>query len=207
MKTKKILSLMLISILGIQSFKAQSINQKIEKSVVEIGETFTSIPNDRLMVLDQIAFKLFKQYDGINTVDVIIVDENNSEASQLAMIWLNTGLLYYGHQQMSNIQSAGTKNNPNTILNLNDLKQFGFKVINNSSKSLKIKYGSGSWSIYPKSLQSLNPKSDAIEIVIVEGVMKHKNTIVITFSNTESIAREMLYLATRINNLFGTKNK
>lgn len=185
--------------------QAQSLNNKIKKSVVEIGDSFTQIPKERLLVLDQVAFKLFKEFNGNNAIDVIIVDSDNQETSQLAMIWLNTGLLYYGYNSMLNVQSAGTSIQSKSLSKLNSLKQFGFKVKANTPESLNIKYGSGSWDVFQKSLESLKPNSKTIEIVVQESVIQNKNTIQLTYYDTGSIAREMLYLATRINNLFKTK--
>lgn len=205
MKTKTILSLLLIGILGIQTFNAQSLNSKIKTSVVAIGETLTKIPTERLSILDQIAVKIYKQHNESGKLDVIMVDVNNSDTSQLAMIWLNTGLLYYGFSQMATIQSAGTNESSSNSIDLNRLKQWGFKIKDDTSKALAVTYGSGSWNISTKSLQSLNPDADTIEIVVKEGAITNKNTIALPFTDTETIAREMLYLATRINNLIELK--
>ena len=74
--------------------------------------------------------------------------------------------------------------------------------------SYNIDYGSGNWVVYPKSLQSLQSTSDNTIEIYVEKISSNENennNVELIFTDTNTIAREMLYLATRINNLLQTK--
>ena len=187
-----------------QEINAQSLSKKVQKSVVEIGETFTHNRKERLFVLDQVAFKLFKKHNEAQPVDVYFVDETTHEKSQLAMIWLRTGLMYYNRTSVLNIHATGVNSSPNDP-DLNMLQQYGFKVKNKKGKY--VKFGSGSWEISSNTIEALNLDEEDEKIYLTSGVLssKNKNSIELPFSTTDDIAREMLYIATRLNNLFQNK--
>ena len=56
MKTKTIIPIVVFLLCFQQVIQAQTLKNKIQKSVVEIGNTFTEIPMERLKRLDQVAF-------------------------------------------------------------------------------------------------------------------------------------------------------
>lgn len=198
MKTKSKIALLILLLASAVTLQAQSLSNKIKKSVVEIGETFTEIPKEELLVLDQIAYKLHKEKKGNNSAHAIFIDKENDNASQLAMIWLKTGLHYYGLENLFNIESAGIEDN-SKHLNLSSLNQFGFKLKKDKNNVIKLKFGSGSWNVYPKNIESLSENPRTIKIATEEGILK--NHITLHLNDTNSIPREMLYIATRINNL------
>jgi|GEM_PF-925383 len=204
-------TLILLVILFSQQLLRAQLNNKIQQTVVEIGDTFTQISSDRLAYLDQIAFLVFKQLNNQEQVDLLFIDTDNLEQSQLAMLWLRTGMIYYGHPELLNIQSAGkapVNQPPSPLLSLDS---YGFRVKRNSQKipySYKIDYGSGTWVVYPKPLDDPDtPTTHSLKINVEKAVTEsgEPNQIELLFSDSETIAREMLYLATRLNNLLQTK--
>ncbi|WP_073097807.1 hypothetical protein [Leeuwenhoekiella marinoflava] len=128
-------TLILLVILFLQQLlHAQRLTNTIQQAVVEVGDTFTQISPDRLTYLDQIAFLIIKKLNNQEQVDLLFIDADNLEQSQLAMLWLRTGMIYYGYQNLLNIQSAGmTPGNqpPSPLLSLNS---YGFRVKPNSQK-------------------------------------------------------------------------
>ena len=211
MKSKIAIPIVVFLLCFQQVIQAQTLKNKIQKSVVEIGDTFTEIPMDRLKHLDQVSFLVFKKLEDSKKVDVLFLDETNQEISQLAMIWLQTGMIYYGHSDMFNIQSAGITPRIKPISKLATLKEYGFSIRNTRGEnpmSYRIDYGSGNWIVYPKSFQSLNANSKNNFKIYLQNVSANdteKNKIELLFSDITSIPRKMLYMATRINNLLQTK--
>jgi hypothetical protein len=211
MKPKIAIPIVLFLLCFQQVTQAQTLKNKIQKCVVEIGHTFPEIPMNRLKHLDQVAFLVFKKLGDSTKADILFLDTENLEISQLAMIWLQTGMIYYGHSDMFNIQSAGIEPKIEPISKLATLKEYGFSIRNTRGKDqmpYKIDYGSGNWTVYPKSLQSLGPDSENIFKIYLENISANdieKNKVELLFSDITSIPREMLYMATRINNLLQTK--
>ncbi|RXG29253.1 hypothetical protein [Leeuwenhoekiella marinoflava] len=211
MKTKTIIPIVVFLLCFQQVIQAQTLKKKIQKSVVEIGNTFAEIPMERLKRLDQVAFLIFKKLDDNTKVNVLFVDSGNQEISQLALVWLQTGMIYYGHNTMLSLQSAGISPKIEPISKLAILKEYGFSIRNTRGEnpmSYNIDYGSGNWVVYPKSLQSLQSTSDNTIEIYVEKISSNENennNVELIFTDTNTIAREMLYLATRINNLLQTK--
>lgn len=208
MKTKTIIPIVVFLLCFQQVIQAQTLNKKIQKSVVEIGDTFPEIPSERLSHLDQLAFSLFKKLTDNPKVGVLFIDADNQEISQLAMVWLRTGMIYYGHSTMFDIQSAGISPKIEPISKLAILKEYGFSIKNTRGKnpmSYRIDYGSGNWVVYPKSLQSVSDNIIEINVEKISSNETENNNVELIFTDTNTIAREMLYMATRINNLLKTK--
>ena len=64
--------------------------------------------------------------------------------------------------------------------------------------------------IYPKLLSSLNLEEEKVFKIYLESGIRPKqeaNSIQLLFTNKNTIPREILYIATRINNLFETTEK
>ena len=207
MKTLKLIPILTFLLCFPLVIQAQSLKSKIQKSVVEIGKTFPQIPSERLKQLDQAAFSLVRHLGDSTQVDVVFIDNSNEEISQLAMIWLETGMIYYGHSSMFNIQSAAIAPIDKPLLILEGLKQYGYNIRNvrgDNPMSYKIDYGSGNWIVYPKPLESLNSDSKKNIKIYLEknsSIDSGKKEIELLFANTEDIPKEMLYMSTRINNL------
>lgn len=209
MKTKTLIAgIFFLFCIG-KSLHSQNLNNKIKKSVVNIGETFTDIPLERLLYLDQIAFLTVKQVERNQMANLLFIDANNSLKSQLALIWLQTGIVYYGHFDKLSIQSAGVEILPTAPLNFDSLKEFGFNLKVSDENETRLDYGSGYWQLFPKEINSIKTEENTLTIYLEEGILpkKDKNNIELYFSNPDDIPREMLYLATRINNLLTQKNK
>ena len=210
MQAKRTISFVVILLCIQQVILAQTLKNKIQKSLVEIGETFPSIPTDRLLHLDQVAFSIFKNLNDTTKIKVLLID-NDQEIGQLAMLWLKTGMLYYGHSTLLDIQSAGASTEPYSPLPLSSLREYGFNIKSvrgEKNPPHKITYGSGSWIIYPKSLVDLKTNNDDVFKVYVEKIPGNhtgKNKVELIFEHTADIPREMLYITTRLNNLIQTK--
>ena len=211
MKTKTVIPIVVFLLCFQQVIQAQTLNKKIQKSVVEIGDTFPEIPMDRLKHLDQISFLVFKKLEDGTKVDVVFLDNSNQEISQLATVWLQTGMIYYGHNDMFNIHSAGVSPKIEPMSKLAALKEYGFSIRNtrgDNPMSYKVDYGSGNWVLYPKSIQSVKSNNETLIKIYLENIPSNnteENKVELLFSDTTSIPREMLYMTTRINNLLQTK--
>ncbi len=195
-----------------QTITAQNLNNKVEQSIVTIGTTLKEIPAERLLLLDQVAYSLFKKSNNNKKTLVVFIDQSNQELSQLASIWLKTGLFYYGRQDRFNIQSAGINPKIKALSSIASLNDYGFKtrkVRGEHPMTYKIKYGSGSWLAFPKALKSLPiTKNDPFKIVLEQtGNSQNEDSVELFISEPNSIAREMLYITTRINHLINTSAK
>tara|TARA_R110001583_G_scaffold32936_1_gene111753 strand:+ start:153 stop:806 length:654 start_codon:yes stop_codon:yes gene_type:complete len=207
MKTKMTMLTMFVLLSFMQAVNAQKLKDRIKESVVKIGTTFIEIPEERLKLLDQIAFTMIRKRDDKGIAHVVLVDANNHEISQLAMVWLTTGILYYGHEDLFHIQSAGLAADNQKIPGLRQLKEYGFTLKDNQKNGVmgyRLKYGSGSWEVYGKALSDLQvPEGIAIKIFLQDNLIDNSidNNLVLDSTDSSNIAKEMLYLATRINNL------
>ena len=209
MKTKKTITILILFFCFFQVLEAQTLKNDIRNSVLEIGKTFVDIPLERLKQLDQIAFLIYKNAKKSSDVHIVLVDKANQEISQQAMIWLRTGMIYYGHNDLLTIESAGVTPNNELVPNLSNLKKFGFKIKNKRKKKLnayEIDYGSGQWTISTKSLTSLS-QNKIVEIYLesISSDTSLNKKVELLFSDSDTIAREMLYIATRINSLIPKK--
>tara|TARA_R110002020_G_scaffold271085_2_gene486342 strand:- start:1211 stop:1849 length:639 start_codon:yes stop_codon:yes gene_type:complete len=210
MKTINLIPLVVFLLCFQSVIHAQTLKNKIQKSVVEIGKTFPEIGTQRLKQLDQAAFLIFKKLEDSTQVDVLLLDNNNLETSQLTMIWLQAGMIYYGHSDMFNIQSAGITAKTEALSNLEVLEQYGFRIKNTNREnpnSYKVDYGPGNWVVYPKTLQSLKLNKENNLTIHLEKIASNdsnKNEVELLITDTQNIAREMMYMATRIDNLLQT---
>ena len=208
MKTK--LTYVLAFLLSFQTaVHAQELRGKIERSVLELKGIFPQIPEDKVLVLDQLATKIAAKI-GETDHTVVVVDKTNDDISQFAMIWLRTGLLHYGLDDNLTLESAGVESE-NSEMDLTMLRKYGFRVKNVKDKepfTYEIQYGTNSWEIKRKSLESLNLRADNSTKIFVEENLKENNEtdiFEVIFQNKEVIPGEMLYVATRINTILGTK--
>ncbi|WP_430413081.1 hypothetical protein [Kordia sp.] len=211
MKTKTTIPIILLFLCFLQVVQSQTLKSNIKKSIVEIGDTFVDIPTERLKQLDQIAFIIFKNTKKNAKVAVLFIDGKNEKISQLAMVWLQTGSLFYGHSDLLHIESAGIAPTYDSFPKLSILEDFGFSLKNirrSNTKACKIDYGSGNWTVNSKSLESLNSGRNHHVLIYLEKVKPATSTdkrIELVFLDTSTIAREMLYVSTRINNLLQKK--
>ncbi|WP_425235680.1 hypothetical protein [Ulvibacterium sp.] len=208
MKTK--LTYALAFLLSFQTaVHAQELRGKIERSVLELKTIFPQIPKDKVLNLDQLATKIAAKMGEANHT-VVVVDKTNDNVSQFAMIWLRTGLLHYGLDDNLTLESAGVES-VNSALDLTMLRKYGFRVKNVKDKELftyEIQYGTNSWEIKRKSLESLNLRADnSTKIFVEENLNENNETDIfeVIFQNKEVIPGEMLYVATRINTILETK--
>ncbi|CAM4396617.1 hypothetical protein ZORO111903_18455 [Zobellia roscoffensis] len=215
MKTKSTVAMIVVLLFFQLAITAQKLNGKIEKAVVQIGTTFKGISTERLLLLDQVAFSIFKKSENNQKPSVVFLDKTNQELSQLALVWLKTGMIYYGHQDLFSVYSAGIDPAISPMNGIASLDAYGFKVKNargENPMSYTIKYGSGSWLVFPKSVQKLPLSAQNIfKINLKENLeaQQNKDAVELLISEPTEIAREMLYIATRLNYLItndkGTK--
>ncbi|WP_276165608.1 hypothetical protein [Zobellia alginiliquefaciens] len=207
MKTKTTLSTLALLLFFQLAINAQKLNSKIEKSVVQFSTTFDEIPKDRQLLLDRTASTILQTADNAGKTDVVFIDKNNQQSSQLATVWLQTGMVYYKQQDLLSIHSAGTAPEIKPISALASLDNYGFKVRNARGEnpiSYNVKYGSDSWLIYPKSLDALQQSIDSkVKVILEKNITEghDENSIELIVSEPNDIAREMLYLAKQLNKL------
>ncbi|WP_166961887.1 hypothetical protein [Yeosuana marina] len=211
MKTKTILSLLLITSIGIQTITAQSLRKKVKKSVEALTEQINTLSQEEITQLDQIAFKIKKIAFNNEGTDVLFIDNSNTENSQLAMIWLNTAFQYYNLKIES--QSAGINIDVNKpISGFNSLSQYGFSVKKaNTGKPNQywVEYSNGSsWLVFAKSLKDVQQNtSKGLSIIVDNSQIDNENlTIKFDLSNEDELPLQMVYIAAQINHLNKTKN-
>lgn len=205
MKTIRATIILTVLILFQNGIQAQNLRNKIVKSITTIETTFSSIQKERSVLLDQLASRIFKEKRSNGNAGIVFIDGTNKTKSQLAAIWLKTGLIkykLYGYD----IQSAGLKVVSEPFPGLATLKQYGFKVSNASGKKLysyNVNFGSDSWKVYYKDQNSLENSEESLK-VFVEDIMDMEDDpmkISVPLYSPETIAREMLYVASRIDYL------
>ncbi|MDC6405722.1 MULTISPECIES: hypothetical protein [Maribacter] len=175
------------------------------KSIVPIETSFSSIEQERKILLDQLASRIYKENRVNENTGLVFIDSNNKTKSQLAAIWLKTGLIKYelgGY----NIQSAGIKVANEPLHALATLKQHGFKVSNASDKKLysyTINFGSDSWNEYYKDLSSLRNLEKSLKVFVEDNLEMGDDPmqVYVPLDSPETIAKEMLYVASRIDYL------
>ena len=211
MKTKTILSLLLITCIGIQTITAQSLRKKVKKSVEALTEQINTLSQEEITQLDQIAFKIKKIAFNNEGTDVLFIDNSNTGNSQLAMIWLNTAFQYYNLKIES--QSAGINIDVNIpISSLNSLSQYGFSVKKaNTGKPNQywVEYSNGSsWLVFAKSLKDVQQNtSKGLSIIVDNSKMGDENLIInLDLSNKDKLPLQMVYIAAQINHLNKTQN-
>lgn len=205
MKTKGILVMYIMLCLSQQSIHSQKLRNKILKSMVPIETSFSSIEQERKILLDQLASRIYKENRVNENAGLVFIDSNNKTKSQLAAIWLKTGLIKYelgGY----NLQSAGIKVASEPLHALATLKQYGFKVSNASDKKLysyNINFGSDSWNVYYKDLSSLRNLEKSLKVFVEDNLEMADDPmqVYVPLDSPETIAKEMLYIASRINYL------
>lgn len=205
MKTIKTTIILTVLILFQNGIQAQKLRNKIVKSIAQIEKTYPSIQEDRKIVLDQLASRIFKGNGSNENTTVVFVDQHNKEKSQLAAIWLKTGLLHYGLDGY-NVLSAGTEIIQEPLTALASLEEYGFRVSNASGRELfsyNVKSGTENWPVKYKNVESLNLDDDAIKIFTEQGIVPEDGPkqIEITLPSLDTIAKEMLYMASRIDYL------
>ncbi|MCK0192031.1 hypothetical protein [Arenibacter sp. F20364] len=210
MKTKTFV-LLITLLIGFQELAmAQDLRNKIKKSVISIEDTFSEIPKERIISLDQLASTMEKKFSDGKQLNVVFIDKENLVTSQLAMVWLRTGLLYYGVDKFS-IHSAGTNAERQPLTKLALLEQYGFKVANADGKqpfTYSVNYGKDNWILHSKTIQSLDLFTDQAVVIFVEkgnSPIEKTNKEEILFPSNETIARDMLYVSSRLKNHLTTE--
>ena len=186
--------------------QAQTLRTKIVKSITQIEETFTTIPDDRKVVLDQLATRIHRGNKNDQNGNVVFIDKNNTNKSQLAAIWLRTGFLHYGVEK-TNVLSAGTEIIQEPFPALVSLEKYGFRIGNTGGDerySYTVKSGSEKWVVRYKTLASLNlNNAPTINIYVEPGIVPENSPgqIEVLLSSPERIASEMLYVSWRTKHL------
>ena len=210
MKTNIRLLLPLFLILSLQLLHAQRLRGSIRNSIADISETFAEMPEERKNTLDQLAFTIAKSAKDGNFPKVVFVDRENLDISQLALVWFRTGLLYNGIGNLP-VASAGIAAVPKPLSKLAALKPYGFRIRNVSNVrpySVAVNYGSGQWTLFPKTPGELpGSGAKALEVLVVKGLRTdlEKQKIELLFPNIDSIARDMVYLAGSVNDIIQKK--
>ncbi|NJB69997.1 hypothetical protein GGR42_000459 [Saonia flava] len=208
MKTKTSILFIVTSLLTIHLASAQMLRKKIGKSVEVLRTQINTLPKEKINELDQVAFKIYKNCYNNSDASVLFIDQTNTQNSQLAMIWLKTGLAYYAID--INVQSAGVSLENKPISNLNSLSDYGFviKTPSNEKPNLyTVIYGrSGSWSVFPKALSDIK-KNNPMDIkIIVDKALNDKGIALMKLElNEEDIPLQIIYIAAQLDHLI--KNK
>nr|WP_299338714.1 hypothetical protein [Allomuricauda sp.] len=206
MKTIKTIIILTILILFQNGMEAQNLRPKIVKSISQIEETHTAIPANRKALLDQLASKIHKDNKKNQNLNVVFIDKNNQTKSQLAAIWLKTGLMYYGVSNY-NVLSAGTEIVKKPFTALNSLEPYGFRISStgrNETYSYIVKSGDEKWKVAYKTYEALDlNNTPAVDIYVESGITPENGSkqIEVLLSSPESIASEMLYIAWRVKYL------
>ena len=205
MKTIRTTIILTVLILSQNGVQAQKLRNKIEKSIAPIETTFSSIEKERSVLLDQLASRIFKEKKFNGNAGIVFIDSTNGTKSQLAAIWLKTGLIKY-ELNGYDIQSAGRKVVSETFPGLATLEQYGFKVSNARGKKLysyNVNFGSDSWKVYYKDQNSLENSEESLKVFVEDNTDMEDDTMQISVPlyAPETITREMLYVASRIDYL------
>ncbi len=201
-RTNIILTLLILFQNGIH---AQKLRNKIVKSITSIETTFSSIEKERSVLLDQLASRISKEKRTNGNASIVFIDSTNKTKSQLAAIWLQTGLIKY-ELNGYDIQSAGLKVASEPLSGLASLKKYGFKVSNASGKkpySYNVNFGSDSWNVNYKDQNSIENSEKSLKIFVEDTMFKEDDPMQISVPlySHGVIAREMLYVASRIDYL------
>ncbi|THV60376.1 hypothetical protein EZV76_07420 [Flagellimonas alvinocaridis] len=206
MKTKMILTMALLLLCLPLTTHSQELRGKIQRSVKELKTVFPQISKEKIQLLDQLAARMVSNM-GETPYTVVFVDQDNDDMGQLAMIWLRTGLMYYGLYDRFKVESAGLDTANETLPGLALLKNDGFRVSNAQGESLftySVRYGSDSWTINRKTLESLHLDEDSSVKVYVQDGLTDRNAEVL-FENKAVIAGEMIYVATQVDAIIKAK--
>lgn len=203
MKTLLTITAFTVLILFQNGIQAQKLRNKIVKSIVQFESSYSSIQEDRKVLLDQLASRITKGSKNDEDRTIVFVDKRNKEKSQLAAIWLRTGLQYYGLNNY-NVLSAGTEPIQEPFPALASLEEYGFRVGNaskNPSYAYTVKSGSETWPVTYTTFEALNLTDDsALRIYVEEGIAPEDGPkqIEISLFSPERIAMELLYVSSRI---------
>lgn len=206
MKTKMICALALLLLCLPLTIHSQELRGKIQRTVKELRTVFPQIPKEKTQLLDQLAARMVSNM-GEPPYTVVFVDRTNDDMGQLAMIWLRTGLIYYGLNEKFNVESAGLETANKPLPGLALLKKDGFRVSNAKGESLftySVQYGSDSWTINRKTLESLDLDEDSSLKVYVQDGLTDRNAEIL-FENKSVIAGELIYVATQIDAIIKAK--
>lgn len=207
MKTK-VISAMIVMLLCIPlASNSQKLRGKIQRSITELKTVFPQIAKDKTLLLDQLAAKMVSNMDDTTPYTVVFVDRTNDDMTQMAMIWLRAGLMYYGLNNKFKVESAGLDTANNPLLGLDLLKNDGFRVSDAPEQSqftYSVRYGSDSWTIHRKTIESLELNEDSTVKVYVQDGLTDQNSELL-FENKAVIAGEMIYVATQVNAIIRTK--
>lgn len=206
MKTIRTITILTAVMLFQNGMHAQKLRTKIVKSISQIEETFITIPEDRKVLLDQIASRVYNENKNDSNLKVVFIDKNNKEKSQLAAIWLRTGLMHFGINDYT-ILSAGMKVTQEPFQALYNLEQYGFKVSDSSKNQLysyMVRSGTEKWTVEYRTFGDLNLDTNlTLNIYVEEGITleNEPGQIEIPLFSSENIASEMLYVSSRIQYL------
>ena len=212
MKTKNVM-LVLLLLVGVQyAVQAQELKNRIEKSILEIKGVSHQIPDDKIAVLDGLADEISERMKN-GGATLVFMDKTNDIACQLAMVWLRTGLVHYGLTDGITVESAGIETTNEPISGLAMLRKYGFGVGNTTGKGLfnySVRYGSGNWRVKRKEINSLNlVPENTVKVYVEEGMDmatgKSEGTFKLLFPNPEVIPTEILYVASKVNDLMQTQ--
>ncbi len=209
MKTTRIIPLAL-AFWGILSFvHSQDLKNSIKKSVLELKGVSKQIPQEKVLLLDKLAAKI-SEHAHKSDFNLVFIDHANDDISQSAMIWLRTGLIHYGIADKIRVESAGIKTNNKNLSGLSRLRKYGFNVSQTGDKKLfnyNVRYGSDSWKVYRKELESLTLDiGKTLQVFVQEGLLESdgENKMEILFQNRAVIPGQMVYVAGKISNLLKT---
>ncbi|AOW21945.1 hypothetical protein [Urechidicola croceus] len=207
MKTKSFILITVLMVFSTHQISAQSLRNKINKSVEGITEQINTLSKEKINELDQLAFKIYKNCLNKKENAVIFIDKDNTKKSQLAMIWLQTGFKYYDIDIKVNSAGLSTENKP--ISYLNTLIDYGFKIKKNKNinpYSYRVNYNSNNnWLIFPKPLKKIENIDNNIKIIVDNDLIDSDISNINLELTIDNLPLHVVYIAAQINHLI--KNK
>ncbi len=217
--------LILIALFSFGQSHAQELSGPLKGKIETLAAMFHGIEDTRKSTLDQIAWKLAQLYGEDTEVQVLLIDQGNTLASQLGQAWLQASAYYF---QIADLEVASAGIDPTQILpQVSDiLKSWSFKVKSakqSDSNKVVVDYGSGNWELFAKSYsEKVNAEGKEVIVVLDEesavelkDKLTSKMQIPLTFNgvtNTQNtsgdpadykrlndeIAKNMVYLGYRL---------
>ena len=194
MKTKTTFTTVLL-LLSMQLSLAQSLSTEVKESIIQLTETFDEIPNEQLVLLDQLAYRIF-QKKSKGMIAVSIASKENTIAGQWAGVWFRSGLLHFDLKSIKLNQKVYASSDEQFA----KLEDYGFQTRKKSrggATFIEVDYGSGKW-VYKSSGGSDESNNASAFLVNLDQVFSFDSTETLTDSTLNKLASAMIYLTGRI---------
>jgi len=173
MKRRTILTMLLFTIVNINSFSQEEIkfNKKLKQYTVSLSKEFDKIPEERKKILIELGDYILEDKQKNNKVNITFICTSNSRRSHLSQIWMQTATIYYGIDSIYTF-SGGTEATEVNKRAISALERSGFTITRASSAynnpySVSAGAGVDNSLIYSKKYDNFqNPKSNFIAVMV-----------------------------------------